>query len=388
MSILTQSIDNFSGGDEQKTRQFIDAVENAAAVGEWTDLQTLSIARIKLRDEAAAFVRLKKDTINTWADLAAQLEKRFAVREPVLSSLQKFLNCVQHPNETVQQYAQRFEMLLARALPESSDPAKDKTAKEVFLPTQISQFIRGLRSDIRRAVFTKQPTTYAQAMQYAVHEEGSLMLFDRPNVPVVGRLEYAGRPPGNASGPQRENRSYDNRPNSNRYQNNSDYANRVTNMPPRGGYAAPAQQQRPRAAQPSRGAAPPADLACYNCGGQHFVRMCPAEHSQCRRCGGWRHLAEFCRANLSQSGGNRYDSGYNSSGRRGGRRDRGPPQAGRGQGRTEWSRSGPPAEEPHAAPQGQGGRPGWSPNDQRAAPVQAVQADYYPNDDGAPNSRN
>lgn len=284
MNILTQSIDNFSGGDEAAVRQYIDAVTNASIVGKWTDDQTLAIAKIKLRDEASAFIRLKGSKITTWKQLCEELEKRFAKSEPELTILQRFLACTQLPNESVAKYAQRLEGYLVKILHPSNNAEKDAEALAKFTPTLISQFIKGLRSDIRRSVFSRDPKTYEDAFKFAQHEETSALLLCSSDAADM-RINLVG---GNTPQPSG------------------------------------ARPDRPRDASPRRSG--DRTVECFNCRGNHYARDCPNESGlrppiecfrckgdhlsrdctmamTCTRCGKRNHHADFCRGPPRQARG-------------------------------------------------------------------------------------
>ena len=147
----------FSGCDED-VYVWIRRIDGLAASYGWSDQQTLYRACALFTEFAADWL----DTVqlSTWAELKSALVYRFADSPELLAT--KLFHCRQTSGETVAEYADRLQSLARRlALTHSSLPPC----------LMLRQFIQGLLPHLQSMVFTRHPSSLAEAINHALYFE-------------------------------------------------------------------------------------------------------------------------------------------------------------------------------------------------------------------------
>lgn len=177
---LANIIQPFSGESGASVKDFFEIVDQVAAMGGWTDVQKLGMAKCRMTGAAYDFA---------WKDIQAKGAKSFDEFRritierydtvPRSVRLRKFLDAVQKPTEDVQTYASRIQTLAYDALDFSGGDANGEA--ERYLEDQLTaQFVGGLRDPVRRFVLSKNPKTFKGAVEEAVQEERNEALISGP----------------------------------------------------------------------------------------------------------------------------------------------------------------------------------------------------------------
>ncbi len=137
-------------------RQWLENVERHARVFHWNDQQKLDIARCRLGPEAQVWETGVTHRVGTWAQFKTAFLERYDVREEELYN--RLSNCRQGKRESVRQYADRYQHLVAQ-LGLTTDGE----------PTHMYNFLRGLDRQIYQEVYRMKPRTLDQAIQDAIY---------------------------------------------------------------------------------------------------------------------------------------------------------------------------------------------------------------------------
>ena len=164
---LIASIPEYHGkeGDRSEIDLFELAVNEAKELGQFSDQQAISVAKLRLRGLAAEFMRASAEDIEKINDFDLHkfinlLRERFCPRELLAYSLEHLLTSVkQKPLESVQSYSDRVRSIL-------SNMQVDKLtsgASELLLNTTKIAFLKGLRDELRGPVVRTSPESFDQA---------------------------------------------------------------------------------------------------------------------------------------------------------------------------------------------------------------------------------
>ncbi|KAF0311952.1 hypothetical protein FJT64_017275 [Amphibalanus amphitrite] len=188
-SRMIGSVDNFDG--QQNLQEWIQMVNRAAEFAGWTDDATFKAAMFRLRGEAGEHAEQLKSEgkITSWPELQVALKDRFetAGKEQWHQFL---LNTGTQGSKTVQEWAQTVRMLSLRALgsealgikEEGEEPmtaeqkliaetAQKEARKNLLDFMRRTNFVRGLRSNLRQMVWRRKCKTFDDAVKTAAEEE-------------------------------------------------------------------------------------------------------------------------------------------------------------------------------------------------------------------------
>lgn len=174
-SMLIQSIEPFRGAtDEATLDSFLSAVGHAAKINGWNRSQKFDAAYLKLKGEALRIVQMSKCA--TWDQLRTALRARYGSKELRAVTRRKAAACAQRPNEDVTSYAERLKSLFVKLQPAGFDPQADKLVRKLVNESICDRYIEGLKPSIRRAVLSKAPVSFEEAIEVAILEEQIDML--------------------------------------------------------------------------------------------------------------------------------------------------------------------------------------------------------------------
>ena len=187
---MVGNIDTYDG--EQNLEEWIRMVERTAAFTGWNEDNTFKAALFRLRGEASEHIEQLREEgqVNDWADTKRALKRRFETsgKEQLYQHL---LNTGTQGAKTVQEWAQVVRKLSLRALGASGVKSEREPAagdeehaeegqgeatgsdatKAVLSFMRKTNFIRGLRSSLRQAVWRKKCETFDEAVAAATEEE-------------------------------------------------------------------------------------------------------------------------------------------------------------------------------------------------------------------------
>ena len=187
------SVDNFDG--QQDLDEWILMIERAAEFAGWNPEQAFKAALFRLRGEAGEFAEQLKEEgkLTNWDGLKTALKDRYdtAGKE---QWHQYLLNSATQGNKTVQEWAQTVRKLSILALgsegkiiknegqrpgeedageqpDQGANAAKNEARKKLLDFMRKSNFVRGLRSSLRKMVWRKKCETFDDAVRAAGEEE-------------------------------------------------------------------------------------------------------------------------------------------------------------------------------------------------------------------------
>lgn len=166
-TVLVQSIENFASGDIRKLTNFLQAIEHAADIGGWTDLQKFQVAIMKLKSEALECYNTSVGVVD-WEQLKTLLVARFGTSEPRAVLRRKLNSCEQRIDEDPVQFGQRLKALQFLIMPELQEA--DEEVRGVVAENLMDRFMDGLRPSLRRTVLSKQPADWQTALEIAQYE--------------------------------------------------------------------------------------------------------------------------------------------------------------------------------------------------------------------------
>ena len=203
---LLNVIDSFHGSSTENIREFFNAIEAAAGVGNWQADQKLAVTKLHMKHEAAHYLEANPDVRDAtdWATFKNAVMLRFEPKEHVSHALQNLMETTQRQNETVSEFATRLKLAGQKAFqPGTATETATRTA--VLQETLMAQFLRGLKRSLKRAVLSRAPTSFQEAITVATSEEQNAKLVD-PGTAVRVLHES---PEGNTSGSRRRENDWE-----------------------------------------------------------------------------------------------------------------------------------------------------------------------------------
>jgi len=157
---LLASIPPLSGKNHLEFFETLDAMGN---LSNWSNGQKLVITKLKLEGPARVlFMSTLRDQAGiTFQGLKTAIATHFTPSITVAQGISKLTSANQGPNESVQDFAVRVEGLAKR----TNAPA-EFTTQLIF-----SQFISGLRQDIKTQIHIQNPRDFTEALQTAIRVE-------------------------------------------------------------------------------------------------------------------------------------------------------------------------------------------------------------------------
>lgn len=150
-------------------QDFLQEVSEAKTLGTWPDVVALKVAKSKLQGSVAELVRNRHDlnSAPSFDEFCTRLTSAINSDRPVSSRLQDLMTCVQHPAETVDQYACRIRSK-SKALTEWDATAETQQLKN---RTVSAAFVKGLKPSLRQFVLPQNPPDFDSAITLARTQE-------------------------------------------------------------------------------------------------------------------------------------------------------------------------------------------------------------------------
>jgi hypothetical protein len=285
-------VETFNGTSRPSVEVFVKSIERAAALSNYSEVQQLGLAKLKMR--GAALEYLESDTVLDiyvkWDDFKKALLERYQEKISVANATNMLANCMQKSGETVADYVTRLRVIGVKIL-QPCTVAK-KVLRVKMLDEQLcAQLLRGLKDDIRRFVLSREPADLKEAIRIARLEEQNALTTRRViavvSAGVASAEEAKPYPPVRNFPPNRDampSRTFTNRPfnPSREYNPNKSYAQaagQVREVP---------QQQNWRTSEET-------GKFCRSCKlRSHWTKHCPTYPNNCWFCGFSGHLSRFC----------------------------------------------------------------------------------------------
>ncbi|GFU81992.1 retrovirus-related Pol polyprotein from transposon 17.6 [Trichonephila clavipes] len=167
----------YDGGESLGKRRFLEKINDVANLGKWSNAEKVTILKLKLAGIAEEFF-LSDPThshLTEFHDIARVLISRFERTVPLSTRLQLFSSCIQGSSESVQEFAARINKLGTQIF-QSSNTAQNMQVQNANDQLLQSRFISGLRNDIRRFVFARDPNNLEESINAALIEEQNVKL--------------------------------------------------------------------------------------------------------------------------------------------------------------------------------------------------------------------
>lgn len=263
-SILIHSIESFAKGDARKVSNFLQAIEHAASIGNWSEEQKYQIAIMKLKNEALESFNTSSG-VKTWEALKSLLTRRFQNLEPRSIIRRKLNVAAQRPGEDPVSFSERVKVLMLQINPKLEEIEGEAYEREMEHLTD--RFVDGLRPTLRRTVLSRQPDSWYKAVEIA-QLEYQLEEMDKNKSFRIDMVQEGARPAQPAR-PQPQPQFHQNQvtPNNTRNYSQPQPQFHQNQSAPNNGRNYPPQATRSNGGR---------EIVCYNCEGKgHIRRDCP-----------------------------------------------------------------------------------------------------------------
>lgn len=221
---------------------------------------------------------LEEDQGQNYVALVAALERRFGSEEQSELHRVQLRSRLRNKGESLPELAQAISRLTREAYPSADWVMRDMLAME--------NFVDCLDTDLRLKVVQTRPRSMDQAVKIATELEAYKVAEKQRERGKYARMTIADEEAKGAK-PKKSPQSKD--PDVNTI---ADEVAKILDArkpsPPPSGRTNNAYKPRTKA-----------NIACYNCGGDHYIRDCPQE-VRCLRCGREGHLSRSCRQSSVQ----------------------------------------------------------------------------------------
>jgi hypothetical protein len=169
-------VGKFTGEDDFTIHQFIQALETAKSLGNWSDSQTLAVATLRLGGDALAYVEATPRVKRDWDSFKREMKEHFQRQVPPYVAERHFQQCHKLPNESVRSFESRLRLLGRRFMVASEEDGSEPSDEwqNQFEKTLLRTFCYGLKLDYRRYVLMREPKTMRDAVRFAQLEEANL----------------------------------------------------------------------------------------------------------------------------------------------------------------------------------------------------------------------
>lgn len=153
--------------DQVSPEHFMQTIEQIAVLANWSPLEKLTIARLKIKGEAMSFLNQNYEAriTNDYEKFKQLFLNYFSPEVPFALKLQKLNTCRQQANQTIKEFANELNKL-AHDYMEGLASESSETKKIVEAIT-LAQFMNGVNSDIRKSLIIKQPQNFEEAVKLA-----------------------------------------------------------------------------------------------------------------------------------------------------------------------------------------------------------------------------
>ena len=170
---LVSLVPRWRGGETAPPiSEFLEIIENSAAIGNWSEADRKQICALKLTFAARAFYSATpelRDPANTWQDFNARFLSRFRDVRTVQNHFGHLYMARQRKGETAQEFPDCCWVLARKTVPCVTDPALQRVYNEQAEQMLLSAFTKGLTGTVGRQVRFSSPKTAEEALQIAIN---------------------------------------------------------------------------------------------------------------------------------------------------------------------------------------------------------------------------
>lgn len=164
--------------------------KNVASLANWSEKQKLDIALLKLAGPAKTFYdsSLRELEIKTLEELEAHFVKQFSQTRSLAEAMTSINYCVQISNEAVADFVIRLQGVVSSAL--SGLIASGQVKAEFKQSLLLSQFVTGLRPQIKQQLLISNPKSLEDATLLASRVEEALKITAPPVNAMVAPVQF------------------------------------------------------------------------------------------------------------------------------------------------------------------------------------------------------
>lgn len=153
--------------------EFFKLLDRTAELVKWTPKQCKNIAVLKCEGAAKIFFdsAVQHEEIEKYEDFKTRFLIHFADKRPFALTLSEFTNCVQGSGESIKDFATRLQGLSHRCLNCPGEEGNGMTT-QFRQKLMLSQFVNGVREEIRAQLLLLNPQTWEKAVEDAARVEG------------------------------------------------------------------------------------------------------------------------------------------------------------------------------------------------------------------------
>lgn len=163
-------VDAFKGdGTGPTVREFFQQINQAAALGHWSDDDKTRVVVLKSKGPAATFLSTKFDLGKPlkFVEVEAAYMGRFMGKHTDQFNFMNLQNAVQKRGESVAQFSERIRQLGALTVRQTGDEAAQKVVEEEAERRMLASFLHGLQGKPGEVTRFRFPTKWEDAVQWA-----------------------------------------------------------------------------------------------------------------------------------------------------------------------------------------------------------------------------
>lgn len=183
-------IPTFSG--EGDIKNFLDRIDEVSQLTRWSELEKLTIAKLKLTGAAETFFRADplNAAVDSFQDFSARLKQRFQQQIPLATQLQNLAACSQGEYESVAEYATRIRVIGNQIFSSCGSGRAPETRQANDRLLQ-ARFVAGLKPSIQRLVLSRAPRSFEDSVTVAQTEEINEAVFLKSTTEPEGAVAQA-----------------------------------------------------------------------------------------------------------------------------------------------------------------------------------------------------
>lgn len=167
---LVAVLPTFNGDDDEVVSDFIAQVNEVGSLSNWSELNKLTVAKLKLSGTALSFSKSDEGckSAKTLFEFQEALEARFRDKMPEHYYLEQLACIRQEQRETIEQFADRVKRIGSKTVRRTQNPLVDQALQREADRRTMEAFTRGLYGELGHEVRIKFPQSFREAVTLAV----------------------------------------------------------------------------------------------------------------------------------------------------------------------------------------------------------------------------